>query len=244
MKLKFSVHLLYVCLLLVFVDVDAENADYKSIKDDVTEVSYRHPSEEQMESYKNMEVYDYDEVVRTESWWSRFLRWLAMYLSDVGLNPVITYYILTGIGVLLIVFYLLKMYGIKPIELLFFKQDKEIGELLFSQQSEDLYRQNLEELLGTCIRNKAYREAIRILYLSAVKNMDQSGLIEWQTWKTDRDYCYELSDREIAIKFKKLVRNYEYIWYGQFIVNEEEFYTVKQEFDGFGNLITASNAEK
>lgn len=240
----FSVHLFVFCFLLLFADLRAECVELSSIILDKTAVSYRHPSIEKIEAYKKMEAYDYNEVVETESWWDRFLRWITAKFSGVGLNPKFAYYVLIGIGSFLIVFYLLRMYGFKPIELLLFKQNKEIGELQFSQKADDLYKQDLNELLETCIRNKAYREAIRILYLSVVKNMDQSGLIVWQPWKTDRDYCYELSDIDMSQKFRKLVRSYEYIWYGQFVMKEEEFYIVKEKFDGFGRFVTTTNGEK
>lgn len=236
--IKTSFIFFYIVLFFVFVfPLSLASQELDKVKVDDSEIVYRHPSADQMEKYRNMKVYDFEEHVETEGAWGAFLRWVEQHFKGVGLNPVIVYYFFIILGVLVIAFYLLKLYGLNPIELFLFKQNKVVDDLKFVNGTEDIYASDLENMLQACIRNKSFREAIRILYLLSLKNMDQTKLIDWKPYKTNRDYYYELADKDLAKQFKSLVRNYEYIWYGQFTVQEEQFTVVKNEFKGFNGAI-------
>ncbi len=236
----FSAFLYFVLFFVLFFPATMASEVKENLRQDDAEVVYRHPSTEKMDKYKNMKIYDYDEHVETDGLWSFFLRWVKQYFKGFGLNPVFVYYFLIVLVVLAIAFYLLKLYGVNPIDLIFFKENKNVEDLNFIPGSEDIYADDLENMLQVCIRNKSYREAIRILYLLALKKMDQTRLIDWKPYKTNRNYYYELSDKALAKQFKSLVRSYEYIWYGQFVVQDEEFTIVNDEFKGFNESCSAN----
>jgi hypothetical protein len=61
--------------------------------------------------------------------------------------------------------------------------------------------------------------------------MSEKELIEWDVEKTNSDYLYELKSPQLKANFEYLSYLYNYIWYGEFDLNTQEFEKAKKAFD-------------
>ncbi|MGQ1785959.1 MULTISPECIES: DUF4129 domain-containing protein [unclassified Saccharicrinis] len=225
-------------ILLTLIGKDANAQDSAKVEAwDRSHVDYRPASIDKMEAYKRMPQYVYDRYEKPETWWEKFKRWFWSKILRSGLNGKAFLYVLMGMAVLILLFVILKLLGIKISSLFIFTGDSKVQNLSFKQGDDDIYNENLEKVLDVAIKNKAYREAVRVMYLLSLRHLDSSDLIEWKPWKTNKEYYYELKSGEHKKLFKRLVISYEYIWYGQFSVEAEKFGFVRSEFDAFERLI-------
>lgn len=206
---------------------------------DRSPVDYRFPPAEKMEMYKQMSIYNYDRFEKPETIWDIIQRWLISKFINSGISPKMAIYILIGMAALVLLFVILKLLGVNMSGIFLFSRDNKITNLRFKQGDDDIYNENLDNILLTYIENKAYRDAVRILYLLSIRKLDSNSLIDWKPWKTDKEYYYELPMTHQKQMFKSLVLNYEYIWYGQFKLEEEKFNQIHSNFESFNELINS-----
>ena len=76
-----------------------------------------------------------------------------------------------------------------------------------------------------------YRLAIRYHFLRMLKTLTDKNLIDWNPEKTNRDYISEISASELKEQFKDASRIFDYVWYGEFSINETEYKTYKDKFN-------------
>lgn len=243
---KKILHILF-CYFVFSTTLNLSAATVSEDKMDVwdrSKIAYRHPSVEKMESYKHMNEYIYDRAQKPDSLWDQFKRWIWQKLFSNGINPSIISYILIAIAIIILFSVTLLLLGIKPSGLFIFKRNQHITPIKFKAGEEDIYNQDLDHMLQGCVRNKAYREAIRLQYLICIRHLDQSQWIEWKPWKTNKEYYYELKQAEHKVEFKNLVLNYEYIWYGQFTIDQSHFDEIQDKFKRFANTVTSGKSLK
>ncbi len=237
---KHSVYILFVfflCLPLIAVANTQDSAKVETW--DIASVDYRPASKEKMETYKQMKVYNYERYEKPETIWDKILRWISAKLRDTNLNQNLILYGLIGFAVLVFLFIMLKLLGVEITGLFVFGHKSKAAQILFKQKHDDIYSDNMEQMLAQAVKIKAYREAVRLLYLLSLRQLDALELIHWRPWKTNRDYYYELLVAEHKQLFSTLQLSYEYIWYGQFKVEEERFNKVQAQFKLFENAINA-----
>jgi anti-sigma28 factor (negative regulator of flagellin synthesis) len=90
---------------------------------------------------------------------------------------------------------------------------------------------DLNHFIKEAIANGNYRNAVRYLYLNSLKKLSASGKIDWDFQKTNSDYYRELKDVALKEQFKKVSYLYDYIWYGEFPIDESAFAKAQLEFD-------------
>ena len=67
--------------------------------------------------------------------------------------------------------------------------------------------------------------------------MSFSDMIDWQENKTNQEYIKEIENKTIAKEFQSLTAVFDYVWYGDFPINEESFSFVHKRFEHFKTLI-------
>lgn len=105
---------------------------------------------------------------------------------------------------------------------------------------ENIHEVNLEKLLNESIAAKNYRRAVRYLFLGTLKKLTDKGHILWMPSKTNRTYLRELHGTPLAQPMAGLVLLFDYVWYGDFEVDEQSFPALLQQFNEF----TASIKQK
>ena len=70
-------------------------------------------------------------------------------------------------------------------------------------ECDDIYSRNLESELKQALSQKNYNNAIKVLYLIVIKQLNDSKCIKWSTSKTSIEYYYEIDSLKIKEIFKK-----------------------------------------
>jgi len=87
-------------------------------------------------------------------------------------------------------------------------------------------------------RSQHFRKAIRLRYLNVLRDLSDKHLIQWQLNKTNYDYYYELANHaELSEAFRGTVDIFEYVWYGKFQLNEEQYEEAKEQFLKMNEII-------
>lgn len=134
-------------------------------------------------------------------------------------------YMLMAIGVL---YLLLKFLTQAPIDQIFKNNDTEIEGFNFIE--EDITEINFDKLIEDAIAQKNYRLATRYLYLRSLKNLSKKKIIEWHYDKTNSDYLNEIANAETKKIFKRISYIYDYVWYGEFALDEDMFQKNQRDF--------------
>ncbi|MES2773279.1 MAG: hypothetical protein V4722_03795 [Bacteroidota bacterium] len=134
-----------------------------------------------------------------------------------------------GIAIAVVVFVLFKLFkgdgGIfttnKSLELPKVATDDEVPE------------NDLEGLLQRSIRNGNYRLATRYQFLKTIGRLGERGILKLSTDKTNYQYASEIHGKPYANSFARLCLQYEYVWFGEFAVNQQQFETIQKEHQQF-----------
>lgn len=90
-----------------------------------------------------------------------------------------------------------------------------------------------DSLLRNTIRSGNYRLAVRYLYLQSLKRLSEKKFIEINTNKTNYEYVTEIRKHKFANEFASLTLQYEYVWYGEYPVDERLFEQIQNGFTQF-----------
>jgi hypothetical protein len=75
------------------------------------------------------------------------------------------------------------------------------------------------------------------LYLQSLKKLSDKELILFSPDKTNNNYISELSGRDYQNDFYLLTHNYEYIWYGKFLIDVANYQQLKSQFISFNKKV-------
>jgi len=160
----------------------------------------------------------------------RFFNWLSNVFG-ININFIdyktleIIIYALLGIGAL----YLLIRFLIEnPMNRIFKTEETSIET--FNYTEENITEVDFDQLINQAINKGNFRLATRFLYLKSLKILTKNNIIEWHFDKTNTDYLNEIKNTETKQLFKKVSHTYDYVWYGEFPVNQDQFEHNKQYF--------------
>ena len=108
------------------------------------------------------------------------------------------------------------------------KKGLEVGDPTLELQHE-----NFDTRITEAMSQKEYRLAIRWMYLKSLQLMDRNGLIQFHPQTTNYEYLLQLQNHLLSKDFSFLTHAYDYVWYGQFEVNQTQADTLKTSFDHF-----------
>lgn len=95
-----------------------------------------------------------------------------------------------------------------------------------------------DALLRNAIRNGNYRLAVRYLYLQVLTKLSERKIIEINSNKTNYEYVNEVRKHKFANEFASLTLQYEYVWYGEYPVNEKLFEQIQSSFNQFNKNLS------
>lgn len=82
-------------------------------------------------------------------------------------------------------------------------------------------------------QKKDFNLSTRYLYLQTLRRLGDRELIQFSADKTNYTYVKELAGKPGQQPFASLTLNYEYVWYGKFIISEDRYTQLKEEFISF-----------
>lgn len=192
-----------------------------------------------LENFRNDNKFNYDEIEETSNWWTDFKNWLSRIwyefwdwlVGDYDPNGflgfiigVLPYLIIAGV----IIFMIWLFYRLNPGAKLL--KSPEDPQLFFTEEEEIIKSKNIQSLIDKAIQGGNYRLAVRYYYLMMLQSLSEKEIITYQFDKTNTDYFKEISEERIHKNFKKVTNVYDYIWYGNFNVTQENFSKAQERF--------------
>ncbi|RNC80227.1 MAG: DUF4129 domain-containing protein [Winogradskyella sp.] len=203
-------------------------------------------SEEDIETYKSDEDFDYTEAKKEENFLDRFVRWLRNILTQfweaifgVGTASGFIYFVFRILPYILlaVLIYLLVRFFLKVNSNAIMGNTQGKGEVIYSEEEQIIKNEDVNALIKEAVRQKNFRLAIRYYYLLSLKYLTEAKSIEWQPQKTNEDYIKELKSTDLRFDFENITKIYDYVWYGEFAVNEVRFESLKLPFESLHKSI-------
>ncbi|WP_306352842.1 DUF4129 domain-containing protein [Flavobacterium sp. '19STA2R22 D10 B1'] len=174
-----------------------------------------------------------------QNMWQRFVTWLKNTLSKLfsfgGDGPSgkvieITLKVLAVIVIIFVIYLIVKAIMNKEGQWIFGRSsDKKI--IRYDEIEKQIHLIDFEKLIQNSLQSGERRLSIRYYYLWLLKKMAEKEIIEWDPEKTNSDYLYEIKNEALKSEFSYLSYLYNYIWYGEFDLDEPAFEKAKIAFE-------------
>ncbi len=240
-------NILTVIVFLFLAPLSAQNA-IEGIAADTTVVTVKKFDKDLIENYKSKPQFDYSEQIieYQKSWADKFIDWLTRTLGKffemlVGVENAegIMRFLLQAfpyiVGVLFL--YLIIKFFVDRNTTDFISTVKNRRFRSNSEEEELIRNKDLNVLLKEAIAENNFRDAVRYYYLLALKNLDEAQIILWEQQKTNEDFIMEISSGELKDSFAENTRLYDFVWYGDFGLTQEEFVQAEIDFKATNDLI-------
>ncbi|WP_335964368.1 DUF4129 domain-containing protein [Galbibacter sp. PAP.153] len=208
--------------------------------DKAAPLSRRHYSEDFKEAY-NSDAYQYETTSKPNGWFARFKAWLIDLVGrlfaienqvEAGRLTTIISRVFYFLVVLAVIYFIVKAVLNKEGRWVFGKRsDKKT--IQFEDVESNIYKTDFNTLIAEATATKNYRLAIRYYYLWLLKELSEKEFIEYDVEKTNSDYFNELQNEELKSKFSYASYLYNYIWYGEFSIQAEQYNTASNRFENF-----------
>ena len=111
-----------------------------------------------------------------------------------------------------------------------FPQKAQSTGLDYENLVENIHEIDFDTAVDEAVSLRNFRLAIRLLYLQTLKHLSDTGHIDYKPDKTNRQYVYELANSSLQPDFERLTRQFEFVWYGDFSIDEARFITLQTAF--------------
>lgn len=200
---------------------------------------------QRLERYRNNPDYQYDRAVaqppeppkEKKRVKERRVEYSSPSMVSSGAGLAMVFKILFWILIIgAVIFFLIQVLKIRVKGLIKKKSDEavEIEEVI---DIEDIQNMEFEDPIKQAIDAGQFRKAVRLLYLKALRQLQDRSMIEWTKEKTNRQYLREIRSREVKPVFQDITFIFEYIWYGEFPVDRDHFNTAYTTFLTFDQTL-------
>ncbi|MBG47250.1 MAG: DUF4129 domain-containing protein [Pseudozobellia sp.] len=224
----------FICSWHGFGQQDSTKVNY-----DDTLLNVRTIPESFLEKYKSDKAFDYETTTSEIGWWNDFTAWLGdlflrLFELLFGIEKAagflatfleIVPYILLALLIFLLIKFFLKLNA----RTLQGAKNREHSVIL-SEEENIIKNEDIQQLIKEAVAQKNYRLAIRYYYLGILKLLTEKDFIEWQLQKTNSDYLAEINNDDIKLNFSKITWLYDYIWYGDFAIDENGYSRAERSF--------------
>lgn len=238
--------LLYILLLLLF-QVSFAQKDSLEVQYDNRILKEKEFDKSHIQEYRSDSDFNYiikkrekpNEFQLLLNWLKRiiviFLGWIFGVEEATGvfmfLLKVVPYIIL-----IIVIGLLLKLF-LKVNFSTMHKGSRKKASIFITEDEEIIKNKDISSLIQLAIVNGNYRLAIRYYYLLSLQKLQENDVIDWQQEKTNEDYIKEIQVQYLSSQFKNITHLYDFIWYGNFKVDEIDFNKAVVNFEQFNSLI-------
>jgi hypothetical protein len=92
---------------------------------------------------------------------------------------------------------------------------------------------DFERLIREALQQRNYRLAVRYHFLQVLHTLAEKGHVQLAADKTNYNYVHEIKNVTLQKDFAALTLNYEYVWYGEFNIDELTYSKLKNTFTAF-----------
>lgn len=239
MKIRsiYTILLIFVCLSVSAQTDSVATTTNKLHSETATPMDFRVPDKGKIREFKKDNRFIYSEPVRGISLWDRIKYWLfdkfndlVTAISKTGFPGVIVIIVI----VLAICLIILRIIGVDYRKIL---GKKDINTPEIDIYTENVHDMNFDTLIANALKNKDYRLVVRFLYLKNLKLLSDKDFIDWKANKTNYSYQYEISDFSLRKKFLEVTLIFDYIWYGEFPLDEDKYQDINTRMNDFNKMI-------
>ena len=236
-------------LFYIFVLITLySNAQQDSLKVELDNevIELKKFSPENLEEYKADRDFDYEVIKREPSMLERAFEWLYRVLLNF-LEWIFGNEVATGIMAFVVrflpyviatlVLFLLIKFFLKVNTNSIISGQKNTSTVRFTKDEELIKSDDLPTLIKNAIAQKNYRLAVRYYYLLVLQKLSNAEIIDWEQQKTNEDYIGEIESTTLKQKFTSGTYLYDFVWYGNFELNEKEFEKAENQFNELTKLI-------
>ncbi|WP_026705252.1 hypothetical protein [Flavobacterium soli] len=181
----------------------------------------------------------YEQKTKEENFWDRFKEWLARFFqrifsisnNEAAMNTVDFVFKTIAVLVILFVVYLIVKAILSKEGKWVFGKNSDRKIINYDAVERNLHSVDFEKLIKQSIQAGEKRLSIRYYYLWLLKKMSEKQIIEWDAEKTNSDYLYEIKSETFKKEFGYLSYLYNYIWYGEFELDETTFEKARKAFE-------------
>ncbi|GGX31644.1 DUF4129 domain-containing protein [Aquimarina muelleri] len=206
-----------------------------TIQIDSSKVILQDFSENLSQKYNGKE-FEYNTLEgETQNLLARAIDWLFNGLKDIfgiDISPEFAKLIENIIYILLIIvaiYFVIRVLTGKDAVSFFKNKNNLVAPIHITE--EHIENIDLNELITNALSEKNYRLAIRYMYLKALQDLSIKNIIQYHFEKTNTDYYKEITDSSLKTNFNRISYLYDYIWYGEFDLDEEGYQNAKKSFD-------------
>ena len=194
-----------------------------------------------LKSKYNDESFIYERTLESSGWWTRFKQWLSEKIKDIfnlrngqeAANATDIAIKTAGVILFLLVIYFIFRAILNKEGKWVFGKSSDKNIIPVTDIESNIHAINFKSLISSAEENNNFRLAIRYYYLWLLKDLTTAELIEYDVEKTNSDYYNELTSASIKEEFSYTSYLYNYIWYGEFNVDKDQFIRAKNSFVGF-----------
>ena len=229
----------------MFLHAKPENKKPLKLSSDSSVVKLKQPSPNSQNNYYNDDYWKYqrdkknvkrEDDVFDRLWKNFFDKLVASFESkkDGSFNPWTILWVLIFITLLVLVIPKLTNSGVSTI---FSGKRKTAEKIDATLDDVDIHGINYEEQIRVALSKNDYRLAIRLWFLRTLKSFSDKELVIWKIDKTNSDYYYELSGTNYQNEFGDVSKVYDYIWYGEFPVDDVSYKKAEEKFQGLNKKL-------
>lgn len=246
-RIKYMFRFLITAVLLFCgsFSVSASPEKEKILHSDSSAIQPKEPSQSAKDNYYNDDYYKYKEEKKSvndepdvfDRLWNKFWNKVMsgfMSKKDGQFNPwSILWFVVFALLIVLVVLRLTNS-GVNTI---FSGKRKAAEKIDATLEDVDIHSIDFEEQIRNAISNNDYRLAVRLWFLRTLKSFSDKELLHWKIDKTNSDYYYELSGTSYQQEFGDVTKVYDYIWYGEFPVDEISYQKAEEKFRGLNKKL-------
>lgn len=183
--------------------------------------------------------FEYEPKAKEKNAWDRFKEWLSYWfgrifsLSNEEASMSFVNIFLKVLAVIVIVFviYLIVKAIMNDEGRWIFGKSSDKKVIHYDEIEKNLHLVDFEKLIKEAVKSGENRLVIRYYYLWLLKKLAEKEIIEWDVEKTNSDYLYEIKSEKLKTDFAYLSYLYNYIWYGEFELEEETLTKAIKSFE-------------
>lgn len=210
----------------------------KDIAIDSTKIESRSFTKNLKEKYKDG-AFDYEAKNKEKNAWDRFLEWLSYWFQRIfsfgdenaSMSFVEIFLKILAVLVIIFVIYLIVKAIMNDEGRWIFGKASDKKVINYDEIEKNLHLVDFEKLIKEAKKSGESRLIIRYYYLWLLKKLAEKEIIEWDVEKTNSDYLYEIKNEKLKTDFAYLSYLYNYIWYGEFELEESTLEKAIKSFE-------------
>lgn len=209
-----------------------------AIKIDTSKVENKNTVKNLKEKY-NDSSFDYEPKISEKNAWDRFLEWLSYWFNRIfnlgsenaSMGFVELFMKVIAVLIIIFVIYLIVKAIMNDEGRWIFGKSSDKKVINYDEIEKNLHLVDFEKLIKEALKSGENRLIIRYYYLWLLKKLAEKEIIEWDVEKTNSDYLYEIKSERLKAEFSYLSYLYNYIWYGEFQLEEETLSKAIKSFE-------------